>query len=200
MRLFHLLKKFILQIKTAGLTNALKEIVFFNRTMIVVEKDLMHEHDIKLDDHLDIQIIDKVNKNLIKTKFQTNIFDYYAQKGAKCLAIFNDKECLGYQWWTQDNQFKDLKKLNLTLNDHEVYLFDFFVFPKYRGTNIPKMITQETFNHLASLGLKKIYGFYFGDNIKALWWHRAVLKAKEIRKVKTHRFLFFEFIDGKIFV
>ena len=200
MKLIHLFRKLILQIKTAGIKAAFKEIIFFNRTVIVIEKDISYRDEIKLEDGIEVTVIDNSNRSLIKSKYGINIFQYYPQKGAKCLAIFNENECLGYQWWTQDNKFNDLKKLNLTLKDNEAYLFDFFVFPEYRGTNTPKLITQETFNHLLSDGISKIYGFFFGDNIKALWWHRAVLKAKEIKRIKTHRLFFLEFINGKIFV
>ena len=124
--------------------------------------------------------------------------EYYCKHGSTCLLAIQGFTLLGYQLWTYDNNFKDVKQIEIQLSANDAYLFDFFVFPEYRGTDIPKFITYETFNYLVSKGINKIYGFYFSDNIKALWWHRAFLKCKEIRKVTIHRILFVEIANGKI--
>ena len=171
---------------------------FFNRIMIVIEKEIHFEPSSYTNNEIIIKILDKNNINDYINNYNINYIKYYCKKGAICLAAFKNNICVGYQFWTQDNNFKDLKQLELTLKDDEVYMFDFFVFPEYRGTKIPKIITRESLNYLSSNGINKIYGFYFSDNIKAAWWHKSYLKCTEIKHVKIHKVLFFEFANGRL--
>lgn len=197
MRIFYLFRRFIFRLSTDGILETLKEIIFLNRVMIAIEKNIGFEPNIT-SNNVHFIIVGPANYKKYQEQYGLKTLEYYSKTGAQCIMAIEGDECLGYQWVTQDNNFKDLRKLGIRLKDSEAYLFDLFVYPQYRGTDIPKMVARETFNHLVSKGVNKIYGFYFSDNIKALWWHRAILKCKEIKKVKIHRFLFFEFLNGRL--
>ena len=197
MKIFHYLKKFKLHIEKEGLKNTIQEMIFFNRVMVVIEKEISFT-DYDKDSDFNFIILDK--NNYAQYSKHTNIIKYvkhFCKNGATCLIAFRGDTLLGYQLWTHDNNFKDLKQIDIQLGADEMYLFDLYVLPEYRGTTIPKHLTYEVFNYLISTGVNKIYGFYFGDNIKALWWHRAFLKCREIKKKKLHRMLCIEFVDGR---
>jgi len=198
MKIWHYFKKLMLHLKTDGFKNTMKETIFFNRVMVVIEKEISPTDYNKNDDYK-YAILDKDNyENYFGDSDIIKNVEYYCKNGATCLLAFQGNTLFGYQLWTYDNNFKDVKQLSIQLGADEAYLFDFFVFPEFRGTDIPKMITYETFNHLISKGINKIYGFYFTDNVKSLWWHKAFLKCKEIKRVKIHRILLFELANGRI--
>lgn len=197
MALPHLMKKAWLRIRQEGLRDALREIVYLNRTMVAVEKDLEAGPDL-IKPPLRAIIVTKQNCGRYKNHGGIGNVLHNCRRGACALLLFKGMDLLGYQLWTLDKDFADLRKLGLTLKDREAYLFDLFVYPQYRGTSVPKIIATETFNHLVSRGINKILGFYFKDNIKALWWHRATLKAREIKRVPATRLFMVEFTAGRI--
>lgn len=193
-----MLKKIILRIKTDGLGGTLKEFVYINRVMIGIEKDIVAQPRI-MPQTMHTIILDKSNYQQFRKKYDIGNVIYYCKNGAQCLLLFENETLLGYQLWTFDNNFTDLKKLHITMNSNEAYLFDLFIYPQFRGTTVPKIIATETYNYLVvSQGITKIYGFYFKDNLKALWWHRAYLKCREIKRVSTNRFILFDITKGRI--
>lgn len=196
MKILYLFKRLIFRLKTDGLKRTFKDILYFNRSMVVIEKEISSD-PIKKTNNIHFIIVDKSNYKQYQKEHNLENIKYYCKQGAKCVMAFKEDKCLGYQWWTQDNKCKDLKKIGVRLKDNEAYLFDLFVFPEFRGTKIPKMIAQETFNCLSSMAVDKIYGYYFADNVKALWWHKAILKCTEINRVKIHRLFFFELVNGR---
>jgi len=197
MQLYHLARKMFLQLSSEGLKSTLKELIYFNRIMVAIEKDLRAEAGIMKPTMHKI-IVDRQNYFEYRNKFNIKNVLYYCRRGAQCLLLFDGKDLLGYQLWTYDSEFSDLRKLGIRMKKGEAYLFDLFVYPPYRGTVVPKIVAIETHNYLLSQGINKIFGFYFKDNIKALWWHKAYLKCKEIKRVPTNRILIFEFTKGKI--
>lgn len=198
MKLKYLIQKLKFRIKSEGLDETLKMLVYLNRNMIVVEKQIHPEEPLVFDEYTEFIRLDNQNLRLYKKKSGIENFSYYCQKGAECLAAFRNNECIGYQWWTRDNSFADIQKLGIRLAKDEAYLFDLFVSPDYRGTLLPKILVREVFSHLITVGVNKIYGFYFSDNIKALWWHRAILKCKELKRLRSHRVVWLEWTDGKL--
>lgn len=198
MKAYHYINKFIFHLKYSSLKETFKQVVFFHRKMVVIEKEISTQ-PLKQGSDIIFLVIDRSNYKEYSERYKLKNLGYYSKKGAMCILALKDETCVGYQWWTVDNDFIDLKKLDLKLAGSEAYLFDFYVLPEYRGTDIPKQITIETFNYLTSKNINKIYGFYFSDNIKAMWWHRAFLKCSEIKRVKVHRFFFVEFAQGRFF-
>lgn len=198
MKVLYLLNRLFLRIKANGLKDAIKDILYFNRVMVVIEKKIENQ-DIEKKEY-DYVVIDDSNYQMIEKKYNTKIFKYYAERNVKTLLASKNNEWIGFIRWTQDDNFSDIKKIGLNINSDEVYMFDFWVKPEHRGTTIVNQITSEAYEHLKTLGIRKHYGYYFSDNIQALWWHRAVMKPKEIKKIKCHRLIFIEMVNGKIFV
>lgn len=197
MALPHLMKKTWLRFRQEGLRDALREAVYFKRIMVAVAKDLEAGPSL-MNPPLRTIIVNGQNYGRYKKYPGIGNVLHHCRRGACALLLFRDMDLLGYQLWTMDKNFADLKKLGLALKDNEAYLFDLFVYPRYRGTAVPKIIATETFNHLVSRGIDKICGFYFKDNFKALWWHKATLKAREIKQVPTSRLFMVEFTAGRI--
>jgi len=198
MKFLHFLQKFLLRIRTEGIKATIRELVFIKRTIIVIEKDVTSFSGGVKGDMISI-IVDKDNyKKFNKINSIKNI-ERHIKRGAQALIVLRGGDCLGWQIWTNDGNFIDLKKIGIHMGKDDVYLFDLFVFPKYRGSNITKIICAETYNYLACQGIKKTYGFFYLDNIPSLWWHRAYLKCKEIKRIKVSRFFFVEFARGRLF-
>jgi ribosomal protein S18 acetylase RimI-like enzyme len=200
MIILHWIGKIRFHLKYNGLKNTLREMVFINRRMIVIEKEIQYSGEGQNKRDIDCEILTNSNYKFFENKYNLNNVKYYAKKNCECLIAIQEGKCVGYQWWTKDNKFKDLKKIGLELKENEAYLFDLFVFPEYRGSNIPKIIANQTFDYLLDSGTQKIYGFYYGDNLKALWWHRAFLKCKEIKKIVSHRIFFINIVNGKLYL
>ena len=199
MKILYLLKRLVFRLRTDGLRESLKDVVYFNKSIVAIEKTL-ESNPIDKKHNIDFVIADATNYQECQEKSGIKNLAYYCKRGARCLIALQEGRYVGHQWWTFQNGFIDLEKLDVKLLDNDAYLFDLFVLPEHRGSAVPKMVAWETYNHLISLGIQRIYGFYFSDNIQALWWHRAVLKAKEIKKIKAHRFFIFEIIGGKLFL
>ncbi|GBC63760.1 hypothetical protein DENIS_4758 [Desulfonema ishimotonii] len=197
MKLLHLVKKLIFHMGTGSLQGVFKEILYFNRIMVVIEKKISAQPRAEADNIRFIIATDS-NYKEYQHKYNMENLSYYCERGARCLIAVRGDKCLGYQFWTRDNQFRDLKMLDLKLKENEAYLFDLFVFKELRGTSLPKIISAEAFNHLVSEGVNKIYGYYFSDNIKALWWHKFYLKCREINRVRIHRVFFLELVGRRL--
>lgn len=199
MKIMHLLKKTVLRLRTEGFRATLHELFYSGRVMVAVEKEIGPSTSM-LKTGMRSEVISRDNYRDYQDKPGVRNIIHYCKHGSYCLAVFEGDTCLGYQLWTNDNKFADLRKLGLALDKDEVYLFDLFVFPAFRGTVVPKIVSVETFNYLASVGTRKICGFFFLDNIKALWWHRAFLKCRETKRVPASRFLFIESVNGRLFL
>jgi GNAT superfamily N-acetyltransferase len=104
-----------------------------------------------------------------------------------------DKRIIGYFWWV-DNQIPPTRnhphliRYGIKLMDSEVYTFDFFIRPKYRGGgNAVEFLTTVQFK-LKELGFEKVYGQVFADN-KAARWLYSLIGNKPIKTVRSYRIL-----------
>jgi GNAT superfamily N-acetyltransferase len=197
MKLMHLLRKAMFRCRTDGFKDMLREMVYVNRTMIVIEKDIRQSGSVQ-DDDLRFVVLDGKNKRDVECEWP--LARHYCSKGARCILAYRGDRLVGHQFYTQENSFPDLVKLGLSLNRNEAYLFDLFVFPEHRGTDVAKKIVSWTFQHLLLQGITKIYGFYFSDNLQSLWWHRAILKCKELKRLRVHRLFVLEWTERKMVV
>ena len=200
MRISYLIKRLKFRLSIDGLQKTFKEMFFYNREIAVVEKNIDSYGTSKYDKNITYTVVNRKNSKQIEEKFNLPLFDHYAKKNCITLIATQNNECLGFIRWTRDKNFRDLKKFRIDLKDDQAYMFDFFLFPKYRGTPLGKDISTVAIDRLRSLGISKFFGYFFSDNLPALWWHRAILDAVEFKKIKTHRFLTMELVDGKLFL
>lgn len=84
---------------------------------------------------------------------------------------------------------KDLEILDIKLSAGEAYSFDMAIAPPYRGKNLATPLQRYLQASLKAEGCQKVYGYYWDDNIPALWMHR-MLKFKELPKRRVSRFFF----------
>ncbi len=198
MRLNYLLQRLKFRISIDGLSGTLRDMLFINRDIVVVEKETNFNLQIKNDESLEYIIADMDNSQMVEKKFNLPLFHHYACKNCQTLIATKNDACVGFIRWTRDNNFWDLVKFEILLEPDEAYMFDFFIFPEYRGGSAVMEISNLVINHLRSIGVSKFYGYYFMDNLQALWWHRAILRASEIKRIKAHKLLTIDVIDGKI--
>lgn len=194
MKIVHLIRKAVFRSRMDGFKDMLREMVYLKRTMIVIEKEIGSSRPVR-DNELNFVVVDGRLLKENREKCEWPLIRHYCSRGASCVMAYLGGRLAGYQFYTQDNHFPDLLKIGISLTRQEAYLFDLFVFPEYRGTEITKKIVDWTFQHLRRQGITKIYGFYFADNIRSLWWHKAVLKCKEVMRIKASRLLFLEWTD-----
>jgi ribosomal protein S18 acetylase RimI-like enzyme len=192
------LARLVFHIRFDGLKNTLKELIFFRRTMVIVEKDIDRVRNADTDSNVEFIIVNKSNHKVTRKKYNLPAIQYYAAKHSNCLVAFKDGGCPGHIWWTQRNdsqKMRPLRKLGLRLGPDEAYMFGLFVLPRYRGTAVPKMIALKMLNYLFSRGVRRFYGFYFTDNKRALWFIRSVLCAKEIKRVTVYRLPILKYLN-----
>jgi GNAT superfamily N-acetyltransferase len=190
----------MLRLSTEGFKDTMKELFYFNREMILVRKDLNTWEPGEIDQSVNYTIVHKDNSQEIEKKFNLQLFDHYAQINCKTLLCSKDDTCIGFIRWTQDKTFKDLQKLEINLEPNQAYMFDFFLFPAYRGTPVGRDISFYAIQHLKSLGIAKYYGYFFADNFPALWWHRTICRTEEYKKIKAHKFILLEMVNGNVYV
>jgi len=200
MRPDYLLRRLKFRLSIDGPVKTFKDLVFINREIVIVEKDITSFQNHHSDESIEYSVVDLSNSKITEEKFNLPLFHYYACNHCKTLIAVDGDSCLGFIRWTMDNNFTDLQMLGIELEPDEAYMFDFFLFPECRGSSVVKDLPSAAISYLKKLGLSKFYGYYFSDNLQALWWHRAFLHADEIKKVKTHRFLSVNIIDGKLYL
>ena len=191
-RFIYLFNRLKFRISIDGFLTCLKEIIYFNKEIILVEKEIKPSDIKDFSKDLHYTIIDTKNSKSIEKKYHLPLFDYYAQINCKTLIAEYENDLVGFIRWTEDKNFRDLLKFEMQLKPNEAYMFDFFLFPKYRGSSRINDISNFAMNHLKSIGKEKFYGFVFSDNVPALWWHRTVLRAHEYKKLKLSKFIILE--------
>jgi GNAT superfamily N-acetyltransferase len=116
--------------------------------------------------------------------------------GWRCIAVTKDSMVVGDVWFLTYNDklakqlHPDLKMLGIQLKDKQAYAFDMFINPSYRGKNLAVMLHKHLHQTLRNEGFTKVYGYYWDDNLPALWMHR-MLKFHELPKKSISRAFFF---------
>lgn len=81
----------------------------------------------------------------------------------------------------------DLDMLGISCTEGDAYAFDMLIAPSFRGKNVAVHF-QRTLQHaLKKQRCKRMYGFYWEDNVPAMWMHR-MLQFKELPKRQVSRF------------
>ncbi len=83
-----------------------------------------------------------------------------------------------------------LSILGITLEKGDVYAFDMVIAPAYRGKSLASPLQRFLQATLKQEGYQKVYGYYWDDNVPALWMHR-MLKFKELPKRRISRFFIY---------
>jgi len=196
-------------VKEAGFKSTFRRCVYFNRKMVLVEKDLTKpmpklKHDFEIDlilvgrgSSTQIDELDFLNKARA-----LNARRYLRSGFSAFLGVIGSK-VIAEQWWINSSHIRnkiihpDFKWMDLQLKEDEIYAFDLFVTPEYRGTPATNKFALTYMNEMRKAGYSKIFGSYFKDNIPSALYHRT-FSFNEIRNVKFHRFFFLMIKNGKL--
>lgn len=117
------------------------------------------------------------------------------KRGLRGFAVAKGSVILGDVWCVMPNgvkniaQHPDLEMLGITCKPDEAYGMDMLISSDHRGQNLATPLQRYMHSVLKSEGYAKMYGYYWNDNIPAMWMHR-MLHFKELPKRKVSRFLF----------
>jgi GNAT superfamily N-acetyltransferase len=189
-------------IKISGFSHLLNEIIFVNREAIPVEKDLSVLKPLG-NSMLDAgnEIIEIAPEALDKRALvypATNRYLkalHYMKSGYGGYALVSCGKIVGDIWYASlngpgdDSVHPDIKWLGIRHASKEVYAFDMYLDHQERGKNLAPLLMNGALHEFQKKGFTKAYGFFWANNIPALWVHRT-LKWKELPKVKVSRFLF----------
>lgn len=115
------------------------------------------------------------------------------KRGLRGFSLIKDSKVVGDMWCiapTEANKpvrHPDLEMLGIHAKENEVYAFDMLIDPSFRGKNLAVPIQRALQLALKAEGYTRFYGFYWQDNIPAMWMHRS-LKFKELPKRWVSRF------------
>lgn len=117
------------------------------------------------------------------------------KKGWRGFAVVKDSIVLGDVWCITPRErgksviHPDIDMLGIRCGEKDAYAFDMFFDRAYRGKNLAVPLQRFLQSTLKTEGYEKVYGFYWDDNLPALWMHR-MLKFKELPKRRVSRFFF----------
>lgn len=118
----------------------------------------------------------------------------YLGKGYRGFALVRGETVTGDIWCAdsraarQECNHPDELWLGFRCRTGEAYTFDMFVDPEQRGGNIAAALQNGALHLLRKRGITKAYGFFWADNVPALWVHRT-LRWCELERVKASRLL-----------
>jgi len=117
------------------------------------------------------------------------------KRGFRGFGLIKDAKVIGDIWCIVPTQIgkpiqhPDLDMLGIQAKENEVYAFDMLIDPDFRGKRLAVPIQRALQMALKADGYSTFYGFYWQDNLPALWMHR-MLKLKELPKRRVSRFFF----------
>lgn len=191
-----------------GLLSALKEAIYFNKEVIVLEREL--EKPLPTFAYTsDVKLVRVERKNfgeltpLYQGSNKIRLFKSlaYLDSGYSGFLGICQNTLIGDVWWVKGSHnpeqsvHPDLRWLKIHLKDDEVYTFDLFVTPESREKGIANLFVMGYLRGLRRLGYSKAFAYVFTDNIPSMWTQR-ILSWKEIDRIKRHRFFYIE-IKGR---
>lgn len=184
-----------------SLRNLIRKRVFRQRTATPVEMDLSTLPAFGDLEGSDYQFIELKLEGLRTGEWSFTVpsrrfkFPGNLKKGWRSFALVKGSTVVGDIWCITPREggnsvtHPDLDMLGISGGEREAYAFDAFIDPAYRGKNLAVPLQCSLQSTLKMEGYEKVYGFYWDDNLPALWMHR-MLKWKELPKRRVSRFFF----------
>lgn len=193
-------------VKADGWSSLLKQAVFFRRSAIVVEKDLAEVVErpkplanagltlLEIDKHT---LASGTYSFAVPYRYMKAL--HFLEQGCGGFAIARNNVIVGDFWYwaaeaTNDPTVlhEDLQRFGFnTWKKSEVYTFDIFVAPSERKNGVSAAFQNNAMISLRSKGFTKAYGFYFADNLPAIFCTRMTNRWRELRVVHVSRFFMF---------
>jgi len=176
----------------------LQDRIFLARTSVLVEKDLSSLQP--LGDALQRAGVEIVR---VTTDAHCTFHDEarrkktlrYLRRGYRGVALVMAGVVVGDIWyWSPrlpggDSVHPDLKWLPISCGNDDVYGFDLHLCPDNRGKNLANLLQLAALHEMRKDAFKRVFGYYWLDNLPALWVHRT-LRFKEVRRVAVTRLFF----------
>ncbi len=108
---------------------------------------------------------------------------------AKDSTIVGDLWCIAPRKGGKPIYHPDLRMLDIVCGIEDAYAFDMLIPSTYRGKNLAVPLQKTLQSALKMEGYQRVYGYFWEDNLPALWMHR-MLKFKELPKRRVSRFFF----------
>ena len=191
-------------IRSNGWNAFFKEVIYWGRKAIVVEKVLSEarfREEIFRD--ANVKFVELYPETFSKRKlayvFKNRYLKamHYFGKGYGCHALVRGNEVIGDIWYYAPRESNgpsdhaDLHWLGIALGSDSVYSFDIFFVPAERGRNLSSALQSSSMHALHQKGYKKAMAYYWVDNIPAVWNTRIVNRWKERKAIAVSRFFLF---------
>lgn len=194
-------------VRSRGWSFLFKELFFFKRTAIVVEKDLseLKERPQPLE-RAKLSLLE-IDENMLSSgtyRFADRSRYLkawnYVKNGYGGHALEHDNVVVGDTWHFVAESTDDPRALHEDLRrfgfkswiKNHVYTFDIFVVPVQRKGGVSAAFQNSAMLDLRSKGYTKAYGFYWADNVLAHWCTRITNKWKAVQEFSVSRFLIFK--------
>lgn len=191
-------------VRSNGWSFFLHELVFLNRTAIVVEKDL--SEIVERPEALasaGLKVIELNKTTLTGGAYQFSLPSrqlkalHYLRQGYSGIAMVRGNVIVGDTWYwvshsTNDSRdlYPDLRRFGFkTWKEDHVYTFDIFVDPAERKGGVSAAFQNSAMAILRAKGYTRGFGFYWADNVLAHWCTRVTNKWTKLRAVRVSRFL-----------
>jgi GNAT superfamily N-acetyltransferase len=192
--------QFIEEERQSGIKNAFRKSFFIDAEVVPVVKDLenvkpandiLDKYNLKL---VDITI-DEVPHFNYPYRFKSRLLKVKrnVKNGFKALSLASNNIIVGDIWYVtwestrHPRLHEDVELLFLNPGEKDVYMFDMFIDPEWRGKNIAVALMGSALFALGKQGYRKAFGFFEMKNIPALWTHRT-LKFNELDHVFFSRY------------
>lgn len=187
--------------KINGMMSLLGNIFYYKRKAKIIErelnaiefkKDIFEKNNIRLEEANNIDFIKEKYFFTAKNRYYKCI--HYLNEGYGGHLLIKDNEVIGDVWYYPrekngtEKPHNDIKLLKLNWDDNYVYSFDIFVSINNRGNNIGALFMNNHLYLLSKKGFKKVYWYFWEDNLPAMWIAKVLSKCKEIGKIKISRF------------
>lgn len=186
-------------VRRGSLKALFRETVYLNREAVPVEIELSAlrpvEDFARPADEEVVEITGDLFKErpllyTVKSR-ELKAFDYL-KRGYRGYALVKGNTVSGDIWCADretgsgGSKHPDEAWLGFTCRESEVYTFDMFVDPVKRGGNAAAALQNGALHALRKEGFTKAYGFFWSDNVPALWTHR-MLRWRELQRVRASR-------------
>jgi hypothetical protein len=185
-----------------GWMSVVKEMIFYNRIAIVVEKDLSEiKERPELLQELKMKVVEIDTEMLSANTYHFAVRSRqlkahrYLDNGYGGFALVRDRRIIGDTWFVPSKATDNPRLLHKDLGTfgfkswlaNHVYTFDIFVAPEERKGKIAPAFQNVAMLLLRAKGYTKAFGFYWADNIPAHWCTRVTNKWKKLRSVSVSR-------------
>jgi len=202
------LKRILKAVGVGSVYYYFKEWVFLKKTAVVVQRDLSSVSPLEpaleragVEIHrispsgVDFQQGNSSGRVRYRSQERRDKALFYLRKGYRGVALVKEGEIHGdiWYWGHWDSHahavHPDLRWLSISCGSQDAYGFDLYICPDNRGKDWARLLQDAALRQMRDDGFRRALGYYWLNNLPALWVHRT-LKWSEIQRVDLARFFF----------